>query len=103
MDPRSVETRLENYLRDHLLLDGTDGSYSRSVDLFARGYVDSVGFAELLACIEETYGIEVPEDDLLADEFSTVEGMARVIVRLRHDQVATGRVNDALASENRDH
>jgi len=34
------------------------------------------------AFIESEFDVEVPEADLLSDEFVTIDGMARVVVRL---------------------
>jgi acyl carrier protein len=47
-----------------------------------------VGVVELLAFLAREFGVEVPEEDLLSDEFSTVAGIARIIRRLR---AASGR------------
>ena len=46
------------------------------------------GVAETLAYIEERYGVEVPDDVLLSDEFTTIDGIARSIVELVADAAA---------------
>jgi Phosphopantetheine attachment site len=55
------------------------------IDLFELGYVDSVGFAELLALLAEEFGVDVPENDLLSDDFLTIDGDARIVSRLSLD------------------
>jgi len=82
VDPQLVESRLERFLHEDLQVSTTDPRFTKTVDLFEAGYVDSVGFAELLALLDEEFGVEVPEADLLTDEFSTVAGIARVVARL---------------------
>jgi acyl carrier protein len=82
MESTSVEHDIEDFLHRKLRVDARDPSYSRDVDLFDGGYVDSVGFAELLGFLEERFGVEVPEDELLSDEFSSVSGIAAVVGRL---------------------
>jgi D-alanine--poly(phosphoribitol) ligase subunit 2 len=82
MNERDVATRIEAFVRDTFDVSPDDPNFGRRLDLFEEGYVDSVGFTELLAFIEEEFGIEVPEEELLSDEFLTIDGMGRVLVRL---------------------
>lgn len=76
-----VEERLEAWIRSVFRISSSDPAFDRSVDLFDRGYVDSIGLAELLEFIHQEFDVEVPEDDLLSDEFATIEDMSRVILR----------------------
>jgi acyl carrier protein len=55
--------------------------FDGSTDLYEEGYVDSVGVVELLDHIRVTFGVELPESDLLSDDFSAIDGIARLIVR----------------------
>jgi acyl carrier protein len=86
MGAAQVATELEEFLRAQF--PATTADLRRDVDLFESGVVDSVGVAETLAHIEELYGVEVPDDVLLSDDFTTVDGMARCIVELRAGAVA---------------
>ena len=69
-------------------VDPNDGGFDRTVDLFELGYVDSVGFAELLAFFTEEFGVDVPEDDLLSEDFLSIDGMAGIVSRLALDAEA---------------
>jgi acyl carrier protein len=82
VNPQLVEARLERFLHEDLLVSSTDPRLTKTVDLFEAGYVDSVGFAELLALLGDEFHVEVPERDLLSDEFSSIAGIARVVARL---------------------
>lgn len=86
LDAAQVATELEEFLRAQF--PATTVDLRRDVDLFESGVVDSVGVAETLAHIEELYGVEVPDDVLLSDDFTTVDGMARCIVELRARAIA---------------
>lgn len=58
--------------------------FSRDAHLFDLGFVDSVGFAQLLAFIESTFGIVVEEGELFGEEFTTINGMGHFVYsRLR--------------------
>jgi D-alanine--poly(phosphoribitol) ligase subunit 2 len=89
--PQAIADRIEAYVRSQFEVDPSDDGFDRTVDLFELGYVDSVGFAELLAFLSEEFGVEVPEDDLLSDEFLRIDGMAMIVSRLTADTAALGR------------
>lgn len=76
-----TEDRIERFVRTAFDVSPDDPGFDRATDLFDSGYVDSVGLAELLEFISEEFGVEVPESDLLSEEFATIQGMARIINR----------------------
>ena len=78
----TIASRVETFVRTQFEVDPGDDGFDRTIDLFELGYVDSVGFAELLAFIAEEFGVEVPEDDLLSEDFLSIDGMARIVSRL---------------------
>jgi acyl carrier protein len=78
----TIASRIETFVRTQFEVDPGDAGFDRTIDLFELGYVDSVGFAELLAFIAEEFGVEVPEADLLSEDFLSIDGMARIVSRL---------------------
>jgi acyl carrier protein len=92
-DRAAIEERIERYVREQFRVSETDGRFDRATDLYQNGYVDSVGVAELLAFITEEFGVDIPDEALSSDEFSTITGMAGIILDLRDD----GLLGDAMA------
>ena len=82
MNESEIASRIEGFVRDSFGVSPADPRFGRELDLFEHAYVDSVGLTELLAFIESEFNVEVPEADLLSDEFATIDGMSRVVVRL---------------------
>ena len=78
----TIASRIEAFVRSQFEVDPTDDGFDQTVDLFELGYVDSVGFAELLAFFAEEFGVDVPEDDLMSEDFMNIDGMARIVSRL---------------------
>ena len=78
----NVEAQLDEFVRKHFRIDPSDPIFDRDADLFEEGYVDSVGVMELLGFLDEQFGVEIPDDDLLSDEFSTIAGMAAIVQRV---------------------
>jgi acyl carrier protein len=82
MDASDVALRIETFIRETFQIAPDDPGFGRSIDLFETGYVDSVGVIETLAFITESFGVEVPDEALLSNEFASIDGMAQVVVGL---------------------
>jgi acyl carrier protein len=78
-----VQQRVERFIREQFMVQNGDSRFDRTVDLYENGYVDSIGVVELLAFIQEEFGVEIPEELLLSKEFTIVDGIGRIIVELR--------------------
>jgi D-alanine--poly(phosphoribitol) ligase subunit 2 len=77
-----IADRIEAFIRTEFDVSPTDNGFDRTVDLFELGYIDSVGFAELLSFLAEEFGVEVPEEDLLSESFARIDGIAGIVNRL---------------------
>ncbi len=82
MTEEEVAQSIEGFVRDQFSIDSADPRFGRGVDLFENSYVDSVGLAELLGFIEDEFGVAVPDDDLLSEQFASIDGIARTVCRL---------------------
>ena len=76
-----VASEIEAFMREAFEISPQDSGFTHDVDLFEEGYVDSLGVTESIAFLEDRYGIELVEDDLLSDEFTTIGGMAAIVCR----------------------
>ena len=79
--PSSLEPRIEEFIRSQFSVSPTDPGFDRTSDLFDEGYVDSVGVVEVLEFLSGQFNVEIPDDDLLSDDFSNIAGMARIVAR----------------------
>ena len=79
--PSSLEPRIEEFIRSQFSVSPTDPGFGRSADLFEEGYVDSVGVVEVLEFLNEEFDVEIPDDDLLSDDFSNIAGIAQIVAR----------------------
>jgi acyl carrier protein len=81
MREAEVAERIDRYVRIHFRVAPGDRRFSRSMPLFEAGYVDSVGVVELLAFLSEEFAVDLPDEFLMSDEFSTIDGIAAAICR----------------------
>jgi acyl carrier protein len=80
---QDVAAAVEEFARREFSIKPSDRRFDRAVDLFEEGYVDSIGVIELIEFLEKTFVIEIPEEDLFSPEFSSIDGIARIVVRNR--------------------
>ena len=80
-----ISDRIERFVRVQFRVAPTDTRFSRTQPLFELGYVDSIGVVELLAYLSEEFGVLVPDDVLMSDEFATIDGMAAVAYQLHQN------------------
>ena len=50
-------------------------------NIFNSGIIDSIGFVNLIGFISETFEIEFEPEDLIEDNFFSLERMAQVILQ----------------------
>ena len=61
---------------------------SESEDIFSLGYINSLFAMELVMHLEKTFGIAIPNNEMIIDNFRSVKAMATLVDRLRPAVVA---------------
>ncbi|MHC5011757.1 MAG: phosphopantetheine-binding protein [Planctomycetota bacterium] len=73
------KSRIRTFLAENFLFRSDGFPYGDDESLFEAGVVDSMGILELTLFVEETFGIDVPDDDVVPDNFDSVEKLATYI------------------------
>ena len=71
-DITSIEAQIRNYILENFLYTNDEGKLNNDDSFLEDGIVDSTGILELLMFVEETFGIEVADEEgeLFFVEFS---------------------------------
>ena len=75
----AVADHLEWFVRDTGHIAPDDRDFTRDTDLFRLGYLDSLGVEALIAHIEDTYRLELTDEELSDPAFHTVRGIAGIV------------------------
>jgi methoxymalonate biosynthesis acyl carrier protein len=70
---------LEQHIRERYEIAADDDDFDVDVHLFDYGFIDSMGAAALIAHIEQTYSIQVTNQDLMLYPLNTVREIADFI------------------------
>jgi acyl carrier protein len=74
---------LRKYIRDYIIENSLNGFKKGSLDFddsfLDKGIIDSTGILELVSFVEEEFGIEVKDEELIPDNFDSVNRLAEYI------------------------
>lgn len=83
--PDNIEQGISAFLADR-----TKTVVPADHDLFASGLVSSMFAMELIVHLEQAYGVAIVGDNLMLDNFRTIERMVALVTRLRTLATAAG-------------
>ena len=75
-----VAASVRDYLARNFLFSDQGYAYEDSASFLESGIIDSFGFMELLHWVEEQFGMTVADDELVPDNFDSVQKLSRFIV-----------------------
>jgi acyl carrier protein len=71
--------RIRGYILETFLFGGNGDSLGDDDSFLENGIIDSTGILELVAWIEETYGIRVADDELVPENLDSVNRLAAYV------------------------
>lgn len=75
-----LETQIRSYILENFLYT-SDVSKLRNDDSFLEeGILDSTGILELLMFVEETFGVQVDDEEVIPENFDSVDRLMRYIL-----------------------
>jgi acyl carrier protein len=84
-----IQQELHNFLTENFAVDGDVNPIGLDESLIESGVVDSTGLLELVSFVETRYGLQVPDEDLLPENFETLANISAYITkRMPADAVA---------------
>lgn len=75
----SIETLIRNHILENFLYSDDGGLLHDDESFLESGIVDSTGIVELVMFVEETFGFEVADEDIVPEHFDSVECLARYV------------------------
>ena len=82
----NVKDTLRSYIMEHFNIEPDDPDFDDDVHLFDYGFVDSLGATEIVLFLEETFGVEITQKDIILYAMNTVNEIAGVVERKLQEQ-----------------
>ena len=76
-----IQAKLKKYLLTELAADLGKESLTADEDLLEQGVIDSMGIMNLIAFMEESFGIVVEDQEIVPENFQTITSMEQFIAQ----------------------
>lgn len=77
----SEEAKIRDFILENFMAGEGEEALDNDSSFLEKGIIDSMGVLELVAYVEETYGIEIGDDELTPDNFDSVSKLVSYIRR----------------------
>ena len=81
-DLETIASELEAFLRRSFLIPDDDARFTRTVNLWEEGYVDSAGVVETIVHLERRWEVRLPDEVVFDPRFNHVAGIAGLVAGL---------------------
>ena len=75
----AVADELERFIREVGRVADDDVDFTRQVQLFHAGYLDSLGVTQLIVHIEEEFQLELSDEELSDPAFQSIDGISAIV------------------------
>jgi len=72
---------IREFIVDNFMMGENSGDLDGNGSLLDKGIIDSTGVLELVAFVEETFGFEVEDSDVVPENFDTIDCLASYVQR----------------------
>jgi acyl carrier protein len=69
---QDVKQQIIDFITSNFLFDDAQVSLNEMESLLETGVIDSTGVLELIAFIEETYGIKIEDEEIIPENLDTI-------------------------------
>ena len=76
-----IQRIIDEQLRVLCEIEDDDPDYGEDLNLFDAGYLDSLGGMKLIAFLEERFGIEISQKDLILYPMNTLREISELVER----------------------
>ncbi len=75
-----LKTALRQFIQDNFIMGGAAAPFG-DADSFMEAYIlDSTGFLELVAHLEETYGIQVADEEMVPENLDSLNNLTAFLM-----------------------
>ena len=79
----NVKQQVRDYIAENFMFSSNGFEMNDDESFLEAGVVDSLGVLELVTFVEETFAVEVLDEEIVPDNFDSVDNLAAYIERKR--------------------
>lgn len=74
-----IEDRLRSFIVEELGYSGDPSALDDDYPLIDNQVIDSLGIFQILSWLESELGVEIPDEDLVPDNFGSIGAITRLV------------------------
>jgi len=74
----NVQNQIRDYIKENILF-GDGEKLDENVSFQESGILDSTGFLELITFVEQEFGVDIADDELVPENFDTLKKMSTFV------------------------
>lgn len=75
----TINSQIKEYILENFLFTSDTSALKDEDSLLDRGLIDSTGILELVTYVEDTFGLKVADNDLIPENFDSVNNIAKFV------------------------
>lgn len=79
MEQTAIQQKVKQYILESFLFGGSEDELGNDDSFLEKGIIDSTGILELVAFVEETYGVKVADEELIPENLDSVNKLSRFV------------------------
>jgi acyl carrier protein len=76
---QKIQQQIVDFITANFLFDGSKNVLGQEDSLLETGVIDSTGVLELVAFIEETYGIKVEDEEIIPENLDSIANIVAYV------------------------
>ena len=81
MDANDIPKQIHEYIVENFLFGDGAALESDDQSFLETGLIDSTGILELIGFLEQTYGVQIEDDELVPENLDSLARVARFVER----------------------
>jgi len=86
---KSIRDDVRGYISDNFLMGLQDSAITDHASFLDLGIIDSTGVIELIAFLEETYGIRVEDAEMIPDNLDSLDAIDKFVARKTYSRASS--------------
>jgi acyl carrier protein len=74
-----ISKSLEQFIQEQIIKGQKDVDLQQSTNLIEEGIIDSLGIMKLLTFIEESYDLQISDEELLPENFESLQAICAMV------------------------
>jgi len=80
---KTIQETLRTYIAENILYSNKGYTYPDEASFLENGIVDSMNIMEIVMYVEETFGVQADDREIIPDNFDSIASLAAFIEKKR--------------------